>query len=112
MEIAVTSRHFDVSESLRDRIRADIEKMTSKYDMRGSAEATLTKESGGFSAHLGMTCRGFTLSAAAEADEPYKAFAAASQILKKRLRRKKLSVFSSFRRAAYRRALEERDSKN
>lgn len=91
MQISVTSRHMDASETLKQRAQDLITDMLEKYFGQGlSAEVVFSKGAGGFSCMITVHVhRNLELQASDERDDAHAALDQAAEKLAKRLRRYK-----------------------
>ena len=91
MHITVTGRHLDVGASLRRRVEEGLAAAVAKYfDRAIEAHVTFDKRGQFFLADIAVHVgRGIVAHSGGEADDPYLAFAGATEHLAKRLRRHK-----------------------
>ncbi|MCY4503764.1 MAG: ribosome-associated translation inhibitor RaiA [Alphaproteobacteria bacterium] len=100
MRISVSSKQFDVSQGLADRVRASLEHSVARYfDRAIDAQIAFSKQGAGVRADVSVHAgRGLTVQTHGQAVDPWLAFGEAEEKVAKRLRRHKRRLRNHHRR--------------
>ena len=100
MRISVSSKQFDVSQGLADRVRASLEHSVARYfDRAIDAQIAFSKQGAGVRADVSVHAgRGLSVQTHGQAVDPWLAFGEAEEKVAKRLRRHKRRLRNHHRR--------------
>jgi len=100
VRISVSSKQFDVSQGLADRVRASLEHSVARYfDRAIDAQIAFSKQGAGVRADVSVHAgRGLTVQTHGQAVDPWLAFGEAEEKVAKRLRRHKRRLRNHHRR--------------